>query len=66
MRTLDEYKTEFPNGGMTPEATVLRVRVLLAQGRTDAARALTDSFAAAHPSSPYTTQMLSLVSAKKE
>jgi len=64
-RTLDEYTREFPSGDMAPEATVLRVRVLLAQGRAGAARELADSFAAAHPSSPYTARMLSLVGEKK-
>jgi hypothetical protein len=65
-RALDAYGREFPNGDMAPEATVMRVRVLLAENRADAARALADSFAAAHPSSPYTTRMLQLVSGKKE
>jgi hypothetical protein len=50
-RMLDTYDTEFPNGTLRPEATVLRIRTLLIQGRRSEAQRLADEFLAKHPSS---------------
>jgi hypothetical protein len=60
-RELDAYRKEFPNGELAPEETVLRVRVLLALGQREDARALADDFEAAHPSSPYAARVHALV-----
>jgi len=53
LRLLDRYGAEFPAGALGSEATVLRVRALLMNGNRGAAQTLANSYALAHPDSPY-------------
>lgn len=53
LRLLDRYGAEFPGGALGSEATVLRVRALLASGNRPAAQRLADTYSVAHPDTPY-------------
>ncbi len=48
-RALDVYDGEFPQGTLRPEATVLRVRTLLARGERASAEKIGAEFLAKHP-----------------
>jgi hypothetical protein len=58
---LDRYDAAFRHGALAPEATLLRVRALLAAGDRAGAQALARSFAAAHPESSHLDQLRSLL-----
>jgi hypothetical protein len=58
---LDRYDAAFRPGALAPEATLLRVRALLAAGDRAGAQTLARSFAAAHPESPHLAQLRGLL-----
>lgn len=60
-RNLDVYNSEFPQGALRPEATVLRVQTLLMQGNRPAAQALADEYLGQHPSSVHATRIRALL-----
>jgi hypothetical protein len=62
---LDRYKSRFPSGKLSPEATVLRIDALNQRGDHATASALGDRFLAAHPHSPYADRVHSILSAPK-
>lgn len=49
---LDRYDRDFPRGALAPEATVARIEALVAAGDLATARALAETFLAAHADSP--------------
>lgn len=60
-RALDAYDSEFPNGALRPEGTVLRIRTLLLQGDRAAASKLADELLAKHPGSVHETRIRALL-----
>ena len=60
-QALDTYDTEFPQGTLRPEATVLRIRTLLLQGRRPEAQRLADDFLAKHPGSVHAKRIRALL-----
>ena len=58
---LDTYDAEFPQGTLRPEATVLRIRTLLLQGRRPEAQRLADDFLAKHPGSVHAKRIRALL-----
>ena len=54
---LDEHDARFPGGALAEEAAVVRVKALLAAGRSAEAGALGRRFVEGHPSSPYAAQI---------
>lgn len=60
-RALDTYDTEFPQGTLRPEATVLRIRTLLLQGRRAEAQKLGDDFLTKHPGSVHAKRIRALL-----
>jgi TolA-binding protein len=54
---LDDYDARFPEGALSQEATLLRVKALLAAGRRGDAAAVGKRFVDRHPSSPYGAQI---------
>ena len=65
-RTLDAYDGEFPRGTLRPEATVLRIRALLARGDREAAVALGDEFLASHATGVHAKRVRSLLEDRRE
>ena len=61
LRALDDYAQKFPRGALQSDATVLRVRALVARGDRAAAQRLADAYSAAHPDSPFTRRLDALV-----
>jgi hypothetical protein len=61
LRTLDTYDVEFPQGTLRPEATVLRIRTLLLEGRRADAQRLADDFLAKHPTSVHAKRIRALL-----
>jgi len=61
LRELDAYDAEFPHGLLRPEATVLRTRTLLAQGRREEAVKLAEDFLAKHPRSVHANRIRALL-----
>jgi hypothetical protein len=60
-RVLDTYDSEFPSGTLRPEATVLRVRMLLARGDRAGADKVGNAFLAKHPSGVHAKRVRSLL-----
>jgi hypothetical protein len=60
-RQLDAYDAEFARGALRPERTVLRIRILLAEGKREAARKMADDFVATHPGSVHEKRIASLL-----
>ena len=60
---LDDYGSRFPHASMTTEATVLRIEALVQAGDIPAARRVAEPFLAAHPQSPYSDRIRSLLGA---
>ena len=58
---LEAYRTSFPRGHLSAEATVLRIEALGRTGDRAGARSLALSFLAAHPRSPLGPRVRSLV-----
>jgi hypothetical protein len=58
---LDDYGRDFPNGLLSPEATVLRIEALARRGDDAAALAAARSFLASHPTSTHARRVRSLV-----
>jgi len=58
---LDTYDAEFPQGTLRPEATVLRIRTLLLQGKRPEAQRLADDFLAKHPGSVHAKRIRALL-----
>ncbi len=58
---LDAYDAEFPQGTLRPEATVLRIRTLLLQGKRPEAQKLADDFLAKHPGSVHAKRIRALL-----
>src|SRR5690606_12304952 len=63
-RALDAYDAEFPQGTLRPEATVLRIRTLLARGERARAEKLADDFLAKHPSGVHAKRIRALLEQK--
>jgi hypothetical protein len=61
LRELDAYKLHFPRGRLSQEATVVRIEALINSGSQAAAATLADRFLAAHPDSPYSARVRTLV-----
>jgi len=60
-RALDAYDAEFPAGTLRPEATVLRIRTLLASGDRPSAEKLGSAFLAEHPSGVHAKRVRALL-----
>jgi hypothetical protein len=60
---LDRYDADFPQGTLRPEATVVRIEVLVKVGDHRGARALGQAFAAAYPASGHLSKIRSLLAA---
>ena len=60
-RALDGYRRRFPQGRLEPEATVLRLAVLVAQGKGAAARSLGSQLLADHAYQAYQSRIRSLL-----
>lgn len=60
-KELDAYDAEFPEGSLRPEATVLRIRTLLARGDRAAADKLGQEFLAKHPTGIHAKRVRSLL-----
>lgn len=56
LATLDEHRRRFADGQLAPERDVARAVALCELGRREAARAVADAFARAHPSSALRTK----------
>jgi hypothetical protein len=65
LAALDRYKSRFPAGRLTPEATVLRIDALVERGDRAQATALAERFESANPKSPYMEHVRSIVSRTK-
>ncbi len=63
LSTLDAYLRRFPNGGLSPEASVLRIEALVAAGDRPAATRAAQSLLQANPTSPYARRIRSLLEA---
>ncbi|HEX3850791.1 MAG TPA: outer membrane protein assembly factor BamD [Polyangiaceae bacterium] len=61
LRELDAYKLHFPRGRLSQEATVVRIEALIDSGNQAAAGTVADRFLAAHPDSPYSARIRTLV-----
>jgi len=61
LRELDAYRSHFPHGRLGQEATVVRIEALLRSGNQAAASAIADRFLSAHPDSPYSARVRTLV-----
>jgi hypothetical protein len=61
LRALDAYNAAFPNGMLSPEATVLRIEVFESMGDRSGARRLADAFLAQHPDSPVAPRVRAIV-----
>jgi hypothetical protein len=61
LRELDAYRSHFPHGRLTQEASVVRIEALLKSGNQAAANAAADRFLAAHADSPYAARVHSLI-----
>jgi hypothetical protein len=60
---LEQYDDNFSERRLGPEAEVLRIEALLAQGRRPAAEVLARRFLATHPKSPLAQRVRSLLDA---
>jgi outer membrane protein assembly factor BamD (BamD/ComL family) len=58
---LARYEAAFPRGMLRPESMVLKVEALVMAGDRARARELALAFIAAHPQSPHTGRLRSLV-----
>jgi hypothetical protein len=61
LRELEAYKQHFPRGRLAQEATVVRIEALINSGNQAAAGTVADHFLAAHPDSPYSARVRTLV-----
>lgn len=61
LHQLDAYRSHFPHGRLTQEATVVRIEALLKSGNAASANTLADKFLAAHADSPYAARVHSLI-----
>jgi outer membrane protein assembly factor BamD (BamD/ComL family) len=61
LRELDAYKLHFPRGRLAQEATVVRIEALIGSGNQAAASTVADHFLAAHPDSPYSARVRTLI-----
>ena len=61
LHELDAYKLHFPRGRLAQEATVVRIEALIGSGNQAAASTVADHFLAAHPDSPYSARVRTLV-----
>jgi hypothetical protein len=57
----DRYEQKFPGGSLVQEATLLRIEALAQQGDRAAAAAVARRFLAAHPDSPHSKRIRSLL-----
>ncbi len=60
-RALDAYDSEFPSGTLRPEATVLRIRMLLLRGDRGGAEKVGQAFLAKHPSGVHAKRVRALL-----
>lgn len=58
---LREHQQRYPAGTLAPEATLLRIRMLLSTGQRDEATSLAEGFLRRHPKSPYARRIHSLL-----
>jgi hypothetical protein len=61
LRQLDAYRSHFPRGRLAQEATVVRIEALLSSGNQAVAGAIADRFLSAHPDSPYSARVRTLL-----
>jgi hypothetical protein len=61
LRGLDGYRTQFPNGALANEASVVRVETLLATGRRDEAAGEAARFLARNPPGPFADRVRALM-----
>jgi hypothetical protein len=64
LRSLDAYDHQFARRRLAPEASVLRIESLVAQGHLDRARDLAQALLAAEPDGPYAQRVRSLLADK--
>ncbi len=64
--SLETYAREFPNGGLHPEAMLLRIQALHQSGQRTSARALGLLFLKQYPSSPHAKRVYSLIQSKEK
>jgi TolA-binding protein len=55
------YQSQFPKGGLAPEAKMLHVRALLDKGDRDGATALGRRLVAADPNGPYAAKIRAML-----
>lgn len=65
LRALDRYRARFPDGELSSEEKMLRVKATLARGDKRRAAALADELRATDPDSPYARRVEDLVSRDK-
>ena len=58
---LGEHQQRYRGGALAPEATLLRIRMLLSTGRRDEATSLAEGFLRRHPKSPHGRRIRSLL-----
>jgi hypothetical protein len=61
LQLLDQYARTYPRGKLSQEATLLRVEALMRSGKKAQAVSLARRFRTAHPASPYTQRLESIV-----
>jgi outer membrane protein assembly factor BamD (BamD/ComL family) len=61
LASLDAYARAFPNGGLQPEAMLLRIQALLQSGQSARAREFGALFLRQYPSSPHAMRVRSLL-----
>jgi hypothetical protein len=63
---LDAFDARFPDGALSQEASVMRVKALLAAGRRDDAMTIGRRFVDAHAGAPYAAQMHQILGDRME
>jgi hypothetical protein len=61
LAALDRYATAFPRGALGPEATLLRIKALVASGDRSRASVLARAFMAARPGDPHIDELRALL-----
>jgi hypothetical protein len=60
LRLADQYRTDFPNGELAPEAEVVAIEALAARGDSVALAESSTRFLARHPSDPHVARVKAL------
>ena len=64
LHLLDEYERRYPSGALSQEATMVRVKALLASGDERGAVTAGRRFVADHPTSPYAAPIRQVIGPK--